>query len=355
MGRFRWQTAPRARIGLRSTEKGRAMGVAVALVLGVVAGAVIPLQTAINSRLAGRLGAILLASLVSFAVGTAALALALLATGAPLPLARTAATEPWWIWIGGLCGLVFLTMNIVLLPRIGASATVILPLVGQVFGGLAIDAVGGFGAPFHALTFVRGLGAALVVGGAVLVNFVGQGRDRPQKPGDSGPVRPTRTQSPSIARFLPGSRTAAAHGHPVLWAAAVGVGGLGAVQTAVNGRLGQVMGSGLAAALVSFAIGLLGLAVICLVTRQRLRRSGALRPWHFAGGLLGAVFVLVNAINAPILGTSLAVSITLLGQVAIGLFFDHHGWMGVPRRRASALRVLGAVVVLLGVALVRLG
>lgn len=306
------------------------MGVAVALLLGVVAGAVIPLQTAINSRLAGRLGAILLASLVSFAVGTVALGLALVATGSPLPLAETATSQPWWIWSGGLCGLVFLTMNIVLLPRIGASATVILPLVGQVFGGLAIDAVGAFGAPFHALTPVRGLGAVLVVGGAVLVNFVG--RPRPA-PGHAGP----------------------AHGHPVLWVAAIAVGGLGAIQTAVNGRLGQVMGSGLAAALVSFAVGLAGLALICLATRQRLQRTGALRPWHFAGGLLGAVFVLVNAINAPILGTSLAVSITLLGQVAMGLIFDHLGLMGVPRRRATALRVLGAVIVLAGVALVRLG
>lgn len=331
------------------------MGVAAALIFGVVAGAVIPLQTAVNSRLAGRLGAILLASLVSFAVGTAALALALVAVGAPLPLAETAAAQPWWIWIGGVCGLVFLTMNIVLLPRIGASATVILPLVGQVFGGLLIDAVGGFGAPFHPLTLVRGLGAALVVGGAVLVNRVQPGPDLPQKPGNPGPVRAMRTQRPPIARFVRGSRPASGGGHPLLWAAAVGIGGLGAVQTAVNGRLGQVMGSGLAAALVSFAVGLAGLAVICLATRQRLRRSGALRPWHFAGGLLGAAFVLVNAINAPILGTSLAVSVTLLGQVAIGLFFDHNGWMGVPRRPATWVRVLGAVVVLAGVALVRLG
>lgn len=306
------------------------MGVALALVLGVVAGAVIPLQTVINSRLASRLGAILLASLVSFGVGTLGLGLAVVATVAPLPLAETAATQPWWIWIGGLCGLVFLTMNIVLLPRIGASATVILPLVGQVFGGLLIDAVGGFGAPVHPLTIVRGIGAALVVGGAALVNFVG---------------RPDANAAPAGPSC----------GHPVLWVAAVLVGGLGAVQTTVNGQLGQTMGSGLSAALISFAVGTAGLALVCLATRQRLTRTGSLRPWHFGGGLLGALFVLVNAINAPILGTSLAVSITLLGQVAMGLLFDHQGWLGVPRRRAGALRVLGAVVVLLGVALVRLG
>lgn len=161
------------------------MGVALALVLGVVAGAVIPLQTAVNSRLAGRLGAILLASLVSFSVGTAGLGLAALVTGAPLPLMVTAVEEPLWIWIGGLCGLVFLTMNIVLLPRIGAMATVILPLVGQVFGGLAVsitllgqvaiglvfDHRGWFGVGRRRASAPRVIGAALVLVGVALVRL----------------------------------------------------------------------------------------------------------------------------------------------------------------------------------------
>lgn len=306
------------------------MGVVAALLLGLVAGGVIPLQTAINSRLASRLGAILPASLVSFAVGTAALVLAVLATGTAVPWATTASTQPWWIWIGGVCGLVFLTLNIVLLPRIGASATVVLPLVGQVFGGLLIDATGTFDAAVRPLTVVRGVGAALVVGGAVLVNLAG---------------RPSGTQ------LQPGH----ARSHVVLWVVAVLAGTLGAVQTTVNGRLGQVMGSALAAAMVSFLVGTVGLALICLVTRQRVRRSGEFKPWHFTGGLLGAMFVLVNAVNAPLLGTSLAVSITLLGQILTGLLFDHGGWMGVARRPVTVSRVAGAVLVLLGVALVRFG
>ena len=301
----------------------------VALVLGVVVGGLIPVQSAINSRLANRIGAVLPASAISFAVGTAGLGLAAVLTGTAVPWATTATTQPWWIWLGGLCGLVFLTMNIVLLPRIGASATVVLPLVGQVFGGLLIDVTGAFGMAGRPITVLRGLGALLVVAGAAGVNLLG--RDRSAAP----PVH--------------------ARPHPLLWVAAVLVGTLGAVQTAVNGRLGQVMGSGLAAALVSFAIGTAGLLVVIVATRQRVRRAGELRGWMFSGGLLGAAFVLVNALNAPVLGTSLAVSVVLLGQVAIGLGMDHGGWLGVPRRRVTLARVASAAVVLLGVALVRFG
>ena len=302
----------------------------VALVLGVLFGGLIPLQTAINSQLSGRLGAILPASLVSFGVGTAGLGLAALLTGTGVPWVATATSQPWWIWLGGACGLVFLTMNIVLLPRIGASATVVLPLVGQVLGGLLIDLTGAFDMAMRALTPARGLGAALVVVGAAMVNLLG--RPRSASPGPSG-----------------------RRGSVVLWVVAVATGTLGAVQTAVNGRLGEVMGSALAAALVSFLVGTVGLVLVNLVSRQRVQRPGRMPAWLLSGGLLGAGFVLVNAFNAPILGTSLAVSVVLLGQVAAGLVLDHTGWLGIARRPATPARIAGALLVLIGVALVRFG
>ncbi|MCA0295492.1 MAG: DMT family transporter [Actinobacteria bacterium] len=301
----------------------------VALALGLVFGAMIPVQTSINSRLARTLGAILPASLVSFTVGTLGLGLAALVTRTNVPWVETATTQPWWIWVGGVCGLVFLTMNIVLLPRIGASATVVLPLVGQVLGGLVIDLTGAFGMTVQPLTPLRGLGATLVVVGATMVNLVG----RVNAPGAGHP-----------------SRAAA-----LLWVAAILVGTLGAVQIAVNGRLGQVMGSALAAAFVSFLVGAVGLLVVNLVTRQRVRRPERLPAWTLTGGLLGAGFVLANAFNAPILGTSVAISITLLGQVIAGLVLDHGGYLGITKRPASPLRLLGAALVVAGVVLVRFG
>jgi transporter family-2 protein len=302
--------------------------VLVALLLGAVAGALIPFQTAINSRLAVRLGAIFPASLISFAIGSAGLGLLVLVTGTPMPLAATAASQPWWIWIGGVCGLIFLTMNIVLMPRIGASATVVLPLVGQVFGGLVIDMAGAFDTDVRPLSLLRALGAVLVVVGAAMVNLAG---------------RPAAATSPGVAH----------RPHPLLWVVAVLAGTLGAIQTAVNGRLGQAMGTALAAALVSFLVGTVGLVVVVLLSRPRVQRTGPIPWWLLSGGLLGAAFVLVNAFNAPVLGTSLAVSIVLLGQVAAGLVLDHRGWLGVRPRPVTLWRLLGAVLVLAGVALVR--
>ncbi|MBN9104516.1 MAG: DMT family transporter [Propionibacteriaceae bacterium] len=337
-----------------------------AVVLNALAGALIPVQTAINSRLSGRLGAILPASLVSFAVGSAGLGLAVLATGTSVPWAETARTQPWWIWVGGACGLVFLTLNIVLLPRIGAAATVVLPLVGQVLAGLVIDLFGAFDTDVRPLTVVRAIGGVLVIVGAALVNLVGR-RVVPAPDAESGGTDLAGTDVPDAElpdAGPPASDPAAStatitptHSRPhlVLWVVGVLAGSLGAVQTAVNGRLTEVMGSGLASALVSFLVGTAGLVLINVATRQRVRRVTGVRPWMLLGGLLGATFVLANAVNAPRLGTSLAVSAALLGQVLMGLVVDHNGHFGIARRPVTALRLAGAALVVLGVALVRSG
>jgi len=104
---------------------------------------------------------------------------------------------------------------------------------------------------------------------------------------------------------------------------------------------------------VSFLIGTAGLLLVNVASRPAVQRSGPLPWWLLTGGLLGSAFVLVSAFNAPLLGTSLTVSIVLLGQVAAGLLLDHRGWLGVRQRPITAWRLLGAALVLIGVALVR--
>ncbi|HKT61450.1 MAG TPA: DMT family transporter [Gemmatimonadales bacterium] len=139
------------------------------LLLALLAGAVLPVQTGINLQLRGVLGQPIVAALVSFIVGTAGLALLVAALRAPVPLAEAWARSSWWHWIGGLLGAVYIVAAIVLAPRLGAATLVAALVAGQMVASLLIDHYGWVGFAVHPVSPLRILGAVLVVGGVVLV------------------------------------------------------------------------------------------------------------------------------------------------------------------------------------------
>jgi transporter family-2 protein len=139
--------------------------------LAVVAGAALPVQFSINAQLRGWLnGSALVAATVSFVVGTAALALISLVAREPWPGGQVGRV-PWWVWTGGLIGAFYVLSSILLLPRIGAAATVAFVLGGQVAASLLIDHFGWFHVDEHPISPGRAVGAALIAAGVALVQI----------------------------------------------------------------------------------------------------------------------------------------------------------------------------------------
>jgi transporter family-2 protein len=139
------------------------------LLLALLAGALLPVQTGINLQLRGAFGQPIVAALVSFVVGTAGLALLVAALRAPVPVAEAWDRGAWWHWIGGLLGAVYIVAAIVLAPRLGAATLVAALVAGQMVASLLIDHYGWVGFAVHPMSPLRILGAVLVVGGVILV------------------------------------------------------------------------------------------------------------------------------------------------------------------------------------------
>ena len=139
-----------------------------AIAFAVVIGALLPLQALINARLGQLTHGALLASLVSFLVGTLVLSAALLATRTAIPDARMAASVPAWAWLGGVIGAVFVVGATLLVPRLGAAALVCLVVFGQIAGSLLLDHYGVLTAP-KPIDALRIVGVLLVAAGALLV------------------------------------------------------------------------------------------------------------------------------------------------------------------------------------------
>jgi transporter family-2 protein len=312
--------------------------------IGIALGMGLPVQTSINARLRRSTGSPFVASLVSFTVGAACLGVVTLASRFPPgPAAGVLSDQPAWIWAGGALGVVFLTGNLLLLPVLGAVQTVVIPVFGQIAMGMLIDANGWFDGRVVPLGVPRSVGALLVAAGVV------------------GAVVLTPRASPLPARG--GDDGRGPRGGPAATWSARGLGlvsgMLSACQTAINAHLGQVLGSPVAAAFTSFAVGSLVLAVIVAVARTPLRLSrpeGTANPWWmWIGGLLGGAFVLGNVYLAGQVGTGLAVLLTLTGSIIGSLLVDRFGWFGTAATRTRRVQVAAVLIMLAGAALTRLG
>jgi len=139
------------------------------LALALVAGAGLPVQAGVNASMRTYLGRPELAALVNFLVGLVALAAWILALRLPWPEPGEVARAPWWSWTGGLLGAFYVTAVVVLAPRLGVATTIALVVAGQMLASVAIDHYGLFGVPLRPVNAARGLGAALLVAGVVLL------------------------------------------------------------------------------------------------------------------------------------------------------------------------------------------
>ena len=307
--------------------------------IGILAGMCLPMQTSINTRLRRSVGSPFKASLISFIVGFLFLALLLLATGQGLGLPWfDLSAEPAWIWIGGAFGVFFLTGNILLFPKLGGVETVLLPILGQILMGLFVDHFGLFYAKEASLTAFRVMGAALVFAGVAAVSA-------------------TKKAAPDEGSETPGKS---------LWPwRMLGVAGgmLSAAQTAINGHLGVVIGSPLKASAISFAVGVLTLAIIC--TAIKLRKGSLLEKgaeggftrgpwWMWVGGALGGIFVLGNIYLAKIIGVGMTVIVALIGTAGGGVLVDRFGLFEARRKAVTLRKAAGIAVMIAGAAMIKL-
>jgi bacterial/archaeal transporter family-2 protein len=138
------------------------------ILLVLFGGAMISVQAPTNAMLAKAGGSPVLAALISFAVGTAALLATWLASGnRPAPAAL--AGLPWYAWLGGLYGAFFVAVAAYAAPRIGLASLITIGVAGQIAAALWLDHIGALGLPREPINIGRLIGALLVIAGVVLV------------------------------------------------------------------------------------------------------------------------------------------------------------------------------------------
>ena len=133
-----------------------------------------------------------------------------------------------------------------------------------------------------------------------------------------------------------------------------------AVQSRINGELGVRLADGIAAAVVSFGVGLLILLVLVpatpggrrgLVALRGALRTGTLRPWQCLGGVCGAFLVATQGLTIGALGVAVFTVAVVAGQSGSSLLVDRAGIGPAGRQPVTPNRLIGAVLTVLAVLL----
>jgi bacterial/archaeal transporter family-2 protein len=144
------------------------------IVLALAAGAVLPIQGAINAQLRADLDAPVATGAFSFLVATAAMLVVLaavprIAVARPTPAALRGL--PWWGWLGGLCGATYVTSVFVLIPEIGTAPTIALTVAGQQLASVLVDRHGLLRLPRREIAPLRLAGVGVLLAGVALIQL----------------------------------------------------------------------------------------------------------------------------------------------------------------------------------------
>ena len=288
-----------------------------------------PIQTAANSRLRQSVVSPMVASLVSFSVGTLFLAIVVLCEkGSLLIESELIERLPWWAWCGGLCGLWGLTVNIIIFPKLGAVQTALMPMLGQIGMGIVIDSFGLLQSPAFPFTLKRGV--------ALLILLVG------------------------ILMIVIRKENSAKKANLLIWQL-IGISGgaVFAMQPSMNSLLSIGLYSSVHAAFISFITAtIMLLLLVVLIPRDRINIPKIFsfnRPWwSWLGGIIGGTFVTGFAFFASKTGIGILLITSICGMLSNSLIIDKYGLLGAVKKHIVPMQYIGLVLVVIGIIILRI-
>jgi len=140
-------------------------------------------------------------------------------------------------------------------------------------------------------------------------------------------------------------------GLAALLASAAGFGG--AVQIAVQSRLGDRVGSLEAVATASLIGASVALGVLLLARRSVSGVADAFGApkWMLLGGVMSALIILAITVAGPRIGIVATTAVLIAAQFTLATVIDRYGWFGVDRIALGWPRVLGIALLFVGAAL----
>jgi transporter family-2 protein len=137
--------------------------------LAALAGVLNPVQSGANGEMGRVLGSPFGVVLLSLSVSLAITLVAGLLTRSDISGFGRFTQAPWWAWVGGFCGAVFLVSQPLAAPRLGAAVYIGITVTASAIASIILDHFGLLGFHQHSASIWRLIGAALMIAGVSII------------------------------------------------------------------------------------------------------------------------------------------------------------------------------------------
>jgi transporter family-2 protein len=142
----------------------------------------------------------------------------------------------------------------------------------------------------------------------------------------------------------------------LLYGLTIAAGIANAIQPGQNATLSKSLGlpftAGLITLLVSSAALLAGGLAIGKLEIPSGQQLTQVPWWAWLGGLFSVLLIMAQLYASPAIGAASFLGIIVTVGVAASIVLDNYGWVGFDVHPASLWRILGAVIMVTGVAMV---
>jgi bacterial/archaeal transporter family-2 protein len=124
------------------------------------------------------------------------------------------------------------------------------------------------------------------------------------------------------------------------------------LQSPISAAMGQRVGGTASSFIVHMSGMLLSGLLLFLRGGEKIRDWTSL-PWYMLGaGVFGVILYQSMTITFPRLGSTMMVTLIIVGQLVMGIIIDHFGWFNVTVHSLTPSRLAGVAVLMIGAYLI---
>lgn len=121
-----------------------------------------------------------------------------------------------------------------------------------------------------------------------------------------------------------------------------------AIMVFYNGMISNITGPYMST-LIFHVLGFSLIIVISIIKKNKLSNLKQVPLVLFLPGILSVITILLNNISIPEIGLTLAIGVTLFGQLAMSSLVEHFGLFGMPVNKFKKEKILGFSIISLGI------